>query len=168
MATASTAILRRVLTQRIRVQGFIIFDYYVNRPDLYAAFQQEVGNWLKEGAAIAKTWCRAWKMPRKPSWACCRARTSASWWSSWIESGRLRLLPGQPPATRQRSCCIHKDPSMIPFSVLDLSPINQGSNAAQAFNNSKELAQLAERWASALRLADTTTCPASPAPPPRW
>jgi luciferase family oxidoreductase group 1 len=34
---------------------------------------------------------------------------------------------------------------MIPFSVLDLSPINQGSNAAQAFNNSKELAQLAER-----------------------
>jgi len=49
MATASTAILRRVLTQRIRVQGFIIFDYYVNRPDLHAAFQQEVGTWLKEG-----------------------------------------------------------------------------------------------------------------------
>ncbi|MCA1327128.1 LLM class flavin-dependent oxidoreductase [Herbaspirillum sp. alder98] len=34
---------------------------------------------------------------------------------------------------------------MIPFSVLDLSPINQGSTAAQAFNNTKELAQLAER-----------------------
>jgi len=33
---------------------------------------------------------------------------------------------------------------MIPFSVLDLSPINQGSTAAQAFNNSKELAQKAE------------------------
>lgn len=33
---------------------------------------------------------------------------------------------------------------MIPFSVLDLSPINQGSTAAQAFNNSKELAQRAE------------------------
>jgi len=33
---------------------------------------------------------------------------------------------------------------MIPFSVLDLSPINQGSSAAQAFNNSKELAQKAE------------------------
>ncbi|EJN07125.1 LLM class flavin-dependent oxidoreductase [Herbaspirillum sp. YR522] len=34
---------------------------------------------------------------------------------------------------------------MIAFSVLDLSPINQGSTAAQAFNNTKELAQLAER-----------------------
>ena len=34
---------------------------------------------------------------------------------------------------------------MIPFSVLDLSPINQGSDAAQAFQNSKELAQHAER-----------------------
>lgn len=33
---------------------------------------------------------------------------------------------------------------MIPFSVLDLSPINQGSTAAQAFQNSKELAQKAE------------------------
>jgi luciferase family oxidoreductase group 1 len=34
---------------------------------------------------------------------------------------------------------------MIPFSVLDLSPINQGSTAADAFHNSKELAQHAER-----------------------
>ncbi|ALU90911.1 NADP-dependent oxidoreductase [Herbaspirillum rubrisubalbicans] len=49
LATESNAFLRRVLTQRIRVQGFIIFDYYVNRPDLYAAFQQEVGTWLKQG-----------------------------------------------------------------------------------------------------------------------
>ncbi|WP_288407246.1 NADP-dependent oxidoreductase [uncultured Herbaspirillum sp.] len=49
LVTESSAILRRVLTQRIRVQGFIIFDYYVNRPDLYAAFQQEVGTWLKQG-----------------------------------------------------------------------------------------------------------------------
>ncbi|WP_284076749.1 NADP-dependent oxidoreductase [Herbaspirillum aquaticum] len=49
LATESSAILRRLLTQRIRVQGFIIFDYYVNRPDLYAAFQNEVGTWLKEG-----------------------------------------------------------------------------------------------------------------------
>ena len=35
---------------------------------------------------------------------------------------------------------------MIPFSVLDLSPINQGSDAAQAFRNSLDLAQHAERW----------------------
>ena len=35
---------------------------------------------------------------------------------------------------------------MIPFSVLDLAPINQGSDAAQAFRNSRDLAQHAERW----------------------
>ena len=33
---------------------------------------------------------------------------------------------------------------MIPFSVLDLSPILQGSNAAQSFHNSRDLAQHAE------------------------
>jgi luciferase family oxidoreductase group 1 len=35
---------------------------------------------------------------------------------------------------------------VIPFSVLDLSPINQGSDAAHAFRNSLDLAQHAERW----------------------
>lgn len=35
---------------------------------------------------------------------------------------------------------------MIPFSVLDLSPILQGSDAAQSFRNSLDLAQHAERW----------------------
>src|ERR1700710_3095488 len=35
---------------------------------------------------------------------------------------------------------------VIPFSVLDLSPINQGSDAARAFRNSLDLAQHAERW----------------------
>ncbi len=35
---------------------------------------------------------------------------------------------------------------MIPFSVLDLAPINQGSDAAQAFRNSLDLARHAERW----------------------
>ncbi len=34
---------------------------------------------------------------------------------------------------------------MIPFSILDLSPINQGSDAAQAFRNSLDLARHAER-----------------------
>ena len=33
---------------------------------------------------------------------------------------------------------------MIPFSVLDLSPILQGSNAAQSFHNTRDLAQHAE------------------------
>lgn len=35
---------------------------------------------------------------------------------------------------------------MIPFSVLDLCPIAEGSNAAQSFKNSLDLAQHAERW----------------------
>ncbi|MFM6992680.1 MAG: LLM class flavin-dependent oxidoreductase [Rhodoferax sp.] len=35
---------------------------------------------------------------------------------------------------------------MIPLSVLDLSPILQGSTAAQSFRNSLDLAQHAERW----------------------
>jgi luciferase family oxidoreductase group 1 len=35
---------------------------------------------------------------------------------------------------------------MIPFSVLDLSPILEGSDAAQSFRNTLELAQHAERW----------------------
>ena len=35
---------------------------------------------------------------------------------------------------------------MIPFSVLDLSPIAAGSTAAQAFANTLDLAQHAERW----------------------
>ena len=35
---------------------------------------------------------------------------------------------------------------VIPFSILDLSPINQGGDAAHAFRNSLDLAQHAERW----------------------
>src|SRR5687768_4252006 len=35
---------------------------------------------------------------------------------------------------------------MIPLSVLDLAPITEGSDAAQALRNSRDLAQHAERW----------------------
>ena len=35
---------------------------------------------------------------------------------------------------------------MIPFSILDLAPIVQGSTAAEAFRQSLDLAQHAERW----------------------
>ena len=35
---------------------------------------------------------------------------------------------------------------MIPFSVLDLAPITQDSDAAQSFRNTVDLAQHAERW----------------------
>jgi luciferase family oxidoreductase group 1 len=42
----------------------------------------------------------------------------------------------------------YKNPvtTMIPFSVLDLSPITEGSTAAQSFRNTLELAQHTERW----------------------
>ena len=36
--------------------------------------------------------------------------------------------------------------SMVPLSVLDLSPIVEGGTAAQAFRNTLDLAQHAERW----------------------
>jgi luciferase family oxidoreductase group 1 len=35
---------------------------------------------------------------------------------------------------------------MIPFSILDLAPITEGSGAAQSFHNSLDLAQHGERW----------------------
>lgn len=35
---------------------------------------------------------------------------------------------------------------MIPFSVLDLSPIREGDTASDAFRNSRDLAQHAETW----------------------
>ena len=35
---------------------------------------------------------------------------------------------------------------MIPISILDLSPIAQGSDAAQSFRNTLDLAQHGERW----------------------
>ena len=36
---------------------------------------------------------------------------------------------------------------MVPFSVLDLSPVVKGSTPAQAFRNTLDLARLAERLA---------------------
>ncbi len=35
---------------------------------------------------------------------------------------------------------------MVPFSILDLSPITQASDAAQSFRNTLDLARHAERW----------------------
>ncbi|HEX7801369.1 MAG TPA: LLM class flavin-dependent oxidoreductase [Pseudoxanthomonas sp.] len=35
---------------------------------------------------------------------------------------------------------------MVPFSILDLAPVCEGSDAAQAFRNTLDLAQHAERW----------------------
>src|ERR1700754_193106 len=41
---------------------------------------------------------------------------------------------------------VFPETKVIPFSVLDLSPINQSSDAAEAFRHSLDLAQHAERW----------------------
>ena len=35
---------------------------------------------------------------------------------------------------------------MIPLSILDLSPITEGSDASQSFRNTLDLARNAERW----------------------
>src|SRR5258707_6110 len=38
------------------------------------------------------------------------------------------------------------DAAMIPFSILDLSPIVEGATAADALRNTLDLAQRAEKW----------------------
>ncbi|WP_029269825.1 LLM class flavin-dependent oxidoreductase [Virgibacillus alimentarius] len=40
----------------------------------------------------------------------------------------------------------HKTFQSVPLSVLDLAPINEGSNPKQSFQNSAELAQHVEKW----------------------
>ena len=40
----------------------------------------------------------------------------------------------------------HGERSVIPLSVLDLAPIVEGSDAAQALRNTLDLARHAERW----------------------
>jgi hypothetical protein len=58
---------------------------------------------------------------------------------------------------------------VIPFSVLGLAPINQGSDAAQAFRNSLDLAQHVDAGITdGSGLPNITTCPASQAPRLRW
>ena len=48
---------------------------------------------------------------------------------------------------------------MTPFSILDLAPIVEGGSASQAFRNTLDLAQHAERWGyHATGWRSTTTC----------
>src|ERR671912_905211 len=65
-----------------------------------------------------------------------------------MEYGRWKSvgLVATPPKP-QRFTIYHLPSSMplVPLSVLDLAPINQGSDAATALKNSLELARLAER-----------------------
>ncbi len=50
------------------------------------------------------------------------------------------------PVTMARPARATTGHSMIPFSILDLAPISQGSTAADALRNTLDLAQHAERW----------------------
>ena len=61
------------------------------------------------------------------------------------------------------------DPAMVPLSILDLSPISEGGDAAQSFRNSLALAQHGEKLglSRATGWPSTTACRASPAPRPR-
>src|SRR5687768_5897129 len=56
--------------------------------------------------------------------------------------GLVRLCPSLPA---YKSATQYPGP-MIPFSVLDLSPITEGSDAAQSFRNTLDLARHAEQW----------------------
>lgn len=57
-----------------------------------------------------------------------------------------RPLPGSlPKSSEKNSINPMKELSDIPFSVLNLSPINQGSTAAESFRNSLSLAKHTER-----------------------
>src|SRR3984893_11190213 len=62
----------------------------------------------------------------------------------------IDLRAGSPETIQFRHGCVcppHPQMgSMTPYSVLDLSPINQGSDAAQSFRNTLDLARHAERW----------------------
>ncbi len=58
---------------------------------------------------------------------------------------------------------------MIPFSVLDLSPIIEGGDASLAFRNTLDLARHAEALGfQRYWLAEHHNMPALPAPPRPW
>src|SRR3954447_6292047 len=58
----------------------------------------------------------------------------------WYHGNRVSSAPAAIAAA-----CYHI-PRMIPFSVLDLSPIAQGSAPAQSLRNTLDLARHAEGW----------------------
>jgi NADPH-dependent curcumin reductase CurA len=47
----SPLLMRTLLTKRIRMQGFIVFDDYGHR---YQEFAKEIGQWLAQGKIIVR------------------------------------------------------------------------------------------------------------------
>lgn len=84
------ATMRLVISQRLLIQGFLNFDYI---DKLFAEFQHVVGNNILGALSnTVRTLCKALRMLPRHSWACSRARTSASYWSA---------LRNQTPRTRR-------------------------------------------------------------------
>jgi len=70
---------------------------------------------------------------------------------AWVSRRRQRVPEPFGKIDGSVACAHHRAPPlrrhpMTPFSVLDLAPIPAGADAAQAFRNTLDLAQHAERW----------------------
>jgi hypothetical protein len=84
-------------------------------------------------------------------------------WGISIPPPSLAAAPAAPmqgdPVTEKRL--------MIPLSILDLAPVCEGSDTTAAFANMLDWRSTPMRWATAATgWPNTTTCPASPVPPP--
>lgn len=86
----------------------------------------------------------------KPPWT-----DSRRFWKGFRNPARLlRINVYRATITRHRSsnylyhsnARTSKHHTMTAFSILDLSPITEGSDAAQSYRNTRDLAQHAERW----------------------
>jgi len=55
----------------------------------------------------------------------------------------------------------------VPLSILDLSPISAGCDAASALRNTVDLARHAEQWATSATGSPNTTSSPSPGRTPR-
>ena len=79
---------------------------------------------------------------------------------------RLRRGPYMRFSRSRVSREVHR--SMIPLSVLDLSPIAEGSDAAQSLELARPCPPCRAAGLPGTGWPSTTTCPASPARPPPW
>ena len=79
-----------MLINRMKVEGFIVSEHMEVWPDALKELGMLVGTGkLRPRETIA----RALLQRPRPSWACSKARTLASNWSSWYEAEPLRVSP---------------------------------------------------------------------------
>jgi NADPH-dependent curcumin reductase len=66
-------LMGQAVQKRIRLQGFIILDHYVERFD---AFRRDMGEWVANGRVrLREAWSRGWRTRRRRSSACSRGAT---------------------------------------------------------------------------------------------